>query len=123
MAQFEQDKGTSTGAAHTIPGEHSAPWDPAATWMEGRDGETWHDEELPASPQYHDKGSGVAVAEGKQGMPESVEELQAKVAMLELALAAKRAQSEEQCRRRLREKDEECRRTVSYTHLTLPTKA
>ena len=43
MLQPEKAKGTTRGAAHTVSGDHSAPWDRAARWKEldGKGG--WHD--------------------------------------------------------------------------------
>ena len=38
MAQGDEHKGTAAGFAHTIAGEHTAPWDPGARWKELADG-------------------------------------------------------------------------------------
>ena len=42
MLQSEANKGTTRGRAHTVTGEHSAPWDRDARWME-YDGNRWLD--------------------------------------------------------------------------------
>ncbi len=40
--QPEANKGTDRGSAHTVAGEHSAPWDRDARWRES-DGNRFHD--------------------------------------------------------------------------------